>query len=479
MKIVKYYSNKIFYIVTIVLLILYILFTFLLINNQKKLLQSEKMGYESNKIAYELRTSSEELTKYVRTYVITANPKYEKSFWHILNVRNGKVPRPDGRTIPLKTLMKQLGFTQQEFEKLDYAQNNSDNLVKKEVIAMNAVKGIMSDETQVLMLPNESNRDFAIRIVHDAAYHNDKAAIMNPIDEFIELVNKRIEAQNEYYNNLSLIYIFIDSLVVIGLIISFFTLLAKLKYSLKMEQESSSKLIEKQKEIVELVELINQKNTFVAGLTHDLRSPIFAEQKALEVLLSKKAGIEFEPFWETLQDIYKTNEELLYMVNNYLSLYHYESGKLEPNLKAVNIADLVNSAVRSIKYLAKHQDTTINIDIQPDLPFIKVDKGQIISVLVNLISNAIKHNTKGKDIEIKVRKVDFSIEVSVKDNGKGIPEAEQPNIFERYPIKKREIGTGLGLYLAKQIVEVHNGEIWFETQEGIGTTFIFSLPIEF
>ncbi len=477
MKIVKCCFKEILCITTIILLVLYIIFTFLLINNQKKLLQSQKMGYESNKIAYELRTSSEELTKYIRTYVVTGNPKYESLFWHILDVRNGKASRPDGRTISLKTLMKQLGFTPEEFEKLDQAQSNSDNLVKKEIIAMNAVKGKMPEKIQNLMLPNETMRDFAIRIMHDESYNNDKLTIIIPIDEFIELVNKRIQAENEYYNNLSLVYIFIDSLVILGLIISFLVMLARVKHSLKMEQESSRKLIEKQKETVELVELINQKNTFVAGLTHDLRSPIFAEQKALEVILSKKADIEFEPFFETLQDIYKTNEELLYMVNNYLSLYHYESGKLELNLQSVNIADLVYSAVRSIKYLAKDKESTIDVNIEPDLPLIKVDKGQISSVLVNLISNAIRHNTKGKEIQIKVRKVDNTIEVSIKDNGKGILEAEQVNIFQRYPMKKRKIGTGLGLYLAKQIVEAHSGKIWFETQEGVCTTFIFSLHI--
>ena len=95
----------------------------------------------------------------------------------------------------------------------------------------------------------------------------------------------------------------------------------------------------------------------------------------------------------------------------------------------------------------------------------------------NLLSNAVKHNKKGTEISVSAKQVDNSIEISVHDNGKGIPEDERPKIFQQYPSSKRKIATGLGLYIVKQIIDLHNGKIWFETEEGEGTTFYFTLPV--
>jgi len=219
------------------------------------------------------------------------------------------------------------------------------------------------------------------------------------------------------------------------------------------------------------------RETFLATLTHDLKSPLIAEQKALEMILSGKSGTSLENFSEYLEDIKKTNDELLQMVNNILSVYHYEEGKFELNIQETNIAELIKTSVCSMKLLAKDQGSEINTNIQPDLPPVRADREEILRVINNLISNAIKHNAKGTTIKVSARKTDSEVEVAVSDNGSGIPELEKPNIFQRYPTTKRKIGTGLGLYLSKQIVDAHHGRIWFETEEGKGTTFFFSLPI--
>lgn len=240
------------------------------------------------------------------------------------------------------------------------------------------------------------------------------------------------------------------------------------------EKNTSKNLMEKQQEIIEL---INQRNLFIATLTHDLRSPICAEQRALEAIILKKLGTKIDDFSEYLQDIYSTNEELLHLVNNLLSVFHLELGKFELNLNQHNLVDIINESVKSISYLAKEHGSDIIQNIEANLPLLEVDREQIFRVLTNLISNAIKHNKKGTEINIFVIKEDDNLQVSISDNGRGIPEEERANIFQRYPTKKRKIGTGLGLFLAKQLVEAHGGKIWFTSVEGKGTTFIFTLPL--
>ncbi len=229
-------------------------------------------------------------------------------------------------------------------------------------------------------------------------------------------------------------------------------------------------------EIIERKEKEQTKKTFLATLTHDLRSPLNAEQKALEVILSKKLGTSLEEFSKYLEEIYKTNKELLRIVNNILSVYHYEEGKFELKLREVNIAELIETSVNSMISLAEEQGSEINTSIEPGLLPVIADQDEIFRVINNLICNAIKHNDKGTIINISVKRINNELEVSVSDNGKGIPEKEKAEIFERYPTKKREIGTGLGLYLSKKIIKAHNGRIWFESEVGKGTTFYFTLP---
>lgn len=213
-----------------------IIMTVLLFYNNSMIVNSQKTAYESDKIANELRDSSEDLTKYVRTFVATGEPKYEKEYWHVLNVRNGKEARADGRKIPLNVLMKQLGFTNNELAKLKESQTNSDKLVKKEVIAMNAIKGIPDVNISKLIRSNESRRDFAIRIINDDAYHKDKDTIMNPINDVVQMVDNRTQIKLMHYNILNYIYMFTAFFIVFFLFIRFIFLINSIKQSIEREK---------------------------------------------------------------------------------------------------------------------------------------------------------------------------------------------------------------------------------------------------
>jgi len=178
---------------------------------QHALYQSQIQRYLSYLLADELRQSSDDLTRLARTYVVTGDDKYEKMYWDILDIRNGKKarpehmeriywdlilrygdkPRPDGKTVSLQDLMRQAGFTAAEFDKLMEAQNNSDGLVKTETIAMNAVKGRYDDGSGNYTRIDEPDPDMARRIMHDHQYHQDKARIMLPVNDFLTLLDER------------------------------------------------------------------------------------------------------------------------------------------------------------------------------------------------------------------------------------------------------------------------------------------------
>ena len=162
--------------------------------NQRDLNRCQDNRIASLLLAHELRASSDELTRLARTYVVTGDPGYERQYWHVLDVRNGKQPRPDGRTVPLRTLMKDQGFTDAEFAKLQQAEDNSNALVTTETIAMNAIKGRFADGRGGYTKEATPDPDLARRLMHDEKYHDDKDSIMSPITDFESLLDQRTEA---------------------------------------------------------------------------------------------------------------------------------------------------------------------------------------------------------------------------------------------------------------------------------------------
>lgn len=171
--------------------------------------------FESMLLADELRQSSDDLTRFARTYVVTADPAFESMFEEVLDIRNGLVPRPEdyhriywdfvaaGRDEPrprteavaLQTLMREAGFSEAEFAKLREAQENSDALVAIEVVAMNAVKGLFDDGTGAFTRTGEPDLELARALMHGPEYHEYKAAIMEPLDEFFVMLDERTGAE--------------------------------------------------------------------------------------------------------------------------------------------------------------------------------------------------------------------------------------------------------------------------------------------
>jgi len=184
---------------------------------QGRATEASNARYRSYLLADELRQSSDDLTRLARTYVVTGDARYEQQYLDILAIRNGSKPRPEhyeriywdlvaggvpvppssGQAVPLQQLMRQAGFSDQEFAKLKEAQDVSDALVKTEVVAMNAVKGLFDDGHGGFTRKADPNPEFARTIMHDATYHRNKARIMVPLNDFLRLLDERTGAAVE------------------------------------------------------------------------------------------------------------------------------------------------------------------------------------------------------------------------------------------------------------------------------------------
>ncbi|MDN3578591.1 methyl-accepting chemotaxis protein [Chitinimonas viridis] len=196
------------------LLVLLILFTLSRLSAAvDELSQAQANRYQSYLLADTLRQSSDDLTRLARTYVVTGDPAYERQYWDVIAIRNGDKPlpeayhriywdfvaageakpRPDGRPTALLDMMKAAGFSEAEFAKLNEAKANSDGLVKTETIAMNAVKGRFDDGQGGFSKTAEPDLELARRLMHDSAYHAEKARIMKPVDAFYQLMEQRTE----------------------------------------------------------------------------------------------------------------------------------------------------------------------------------------------------------------------------------------------------------------------------------------------
>jgi len=185
--------------------------SYLSAHNQDRLAVSDMRRFESYKLADELRQSSDDLTRLARTYVVTGDPVYEQYFHDVLAIRNGEKPRPenyegiywdfvvasgekptpDGKPVSLQNLMREMNFTAEEFAKLEESRVRSDALVRLEETAMHAVKGKFDDGSGSFTIVKEPDPEMARQIMHGEEYHGAKAGIMEPIGEFLAMLDAR------------------------------------------------------------------------------------------------------------------------------------------------------------------------------------------------------------------------------------------------------------------------------------------------
>ncbi len=157
-----------------------------------------------------------------------------------------------------------------------------------------------------------------------------------------------------------------------------------------------------------------------------------------------------------------------------------ETGRAVITVEACDPVDVLMRAVERLRPQVERAGLVLRVDVSPDLPQVRVDRGRIEQVLINLIHNAVKFTPEGGEIIVSAGLRDGMLRVSVRDTGVGITAEELPRIFERFyktDAARRSAGSGLGLAIAKHIVQAHGGTIWAESTPGHGTTFSFTIPL--
>ena len=235
--------------------------------------------------------------------------------------------------------------------------------------------------------------------------------------------------------------------------------------------------ITKQREIEKL------KQDFLTGVSHDLRTPLVAMGKSVSMLLGKNSGEVSKIQGEFLSIIDRNLKRLTILINDLLDLSKLEAGRMKINPLPSSIEKTIDESIQSLKIWARTKSINLQKKIPAGIREIYFDPNRIIQVLNNLLSNAIKFTPNGGEIavEVEMDKEKSELIVTVQDSGVGIPPEDLDKVFEKfYQVEDSASsgtgGTGIGLAIVKQIVELHGGKVWVESQKGKGTRFSFTLP---
>ncbi len=234
------------------------------------------------------------------------------------------------------------------------------------------------------------------------------------------------------------------------------------------------------RDVTEKKELDKIKEDFVATLTHDLKVPILANVQNLEYMKKGSYGVLSEKQSFITEHLISSNQDLLRMVNTILDTYKYEAGKYNLVLKKVDLCSVITDSIKDLMPLLKQKEHFITFTPHIENININADKQEFKRVIINLINNAITYTPNNGTIKVFTKQEDNNVVVIIEDNGIGIADSYISNLFKRYSKEVnnlRKIGTGLGLYLSKQIVEAHGGKIWAESEKNNGSKFQFCVKI--
>ncbi len=217
------------------------------------------------------------------------------------------------------------------------------------------------------------------------------------------------------------------------------------------------------------------KSSLVSTVSHELRTPLTMIQGFSELMLARDMDRDKE--LQALGQIHSAAERLARLIDDLLSVSRIESGSIRMELESADLAVLLDQVVAAFGAAGRH----VQVHAEPGLPAVWVDPDKTIQILTNLISNAIKYSPEGAPVHVDVRRDAGEVSVAVTDRGIGLTEEELDKLFQKFfradstDVRKTP-GTGLGLFITKNLVDLHGGRIWVTSEPGEGSTFTFTLP---
>ena len=231
-----------------------------------------------------------------------------------------------------------------------------------------------------------------------------------------------------------------------------------------------------------LAEANRMKSEFIKIVSHQLRSPITNLNWAIDILISKKLEDIKEKQSEYFKIIKENSVRMIGLVKDLLIVSRIEEGSLASRIQKISIEATARNLISKFEPFTTASNIKIKFEAAPNLPQVLIDAHQIEIVIENLLDNAIRYAKGGGEINIKLEQRNKNLYFEIKDGGIGIPQDDQKFIFQKFfrsenAVRQQTQGSGLGLFIAKSIIERFNGEIDFKSEESKGSTFWFTLPI--
>ncbi len=228
-------------------------------------------------------------------------------------------------------------------------------------------------------------------------------------------------------------------------------------------------------------ELDRQKSGFISIASHQLRTPLSTIRWFLDLLLGGDAGALKSQQREFLQDVYTSTTRMITLVGDLLDVSRIETGRIQMKKKAADLRALIRAAIGDHALEAAGKKLNVSLDCQKGLSEVMIDPELMRVAIGNLIGNAVNYSPAGGEVTVRAGKEGEGAVVEIRDSGIGIPLRQQHRVFERFfradnAVANETMGSGLGLYISKLIIDASGGKIWFESSEGKGTRFFVALP---
>ncbi|MCL4505601.1 MAG: hybrid sensor histidine kinase/response regulator [Chloroflexi bacterium] len=241
---------------------------------------------------------------------------------------------------------------------------------------------------------------------------------------------------------------------------------------------------EKRRLVLEAIALRHEKELlreqFAAIISHEVRSPLAAVQQSLMALQMELEDRLDEDQKKRLQRLQVRIDDLLRLIHTWLRVMSVDESKLRETFRRISVATVVSKAVESVQPQAMRKDIEITTSVEPLSCAVTGDEGTLVETLVNLLVNAVKYSHTGSQVQVRAKEQPDNLVLSVADTGIGIPKEELPYIFEDFYAGKTgqmvEKSSGLGLAIARRIVQAHGGTITVDSEPGRGSTFTICLP---
>ena len=252
-------------------------------------------------------------------------------------------------------------------------------------------------------------------------------------------------------------------------------------------QSLETKVLDRTKQLESALEEVKNisktKSEFVSAVSHELRTPLTSIKGYASILMAGKLGEIPDKVKKRLEKINMHSDNLVKLINELLDISRIESGRVEMHLEKTNMLNLIENVQDLLTPQFKNKGVNWVTEADESIPELLIDSSQVERVFINLISNAVKFTPTDGSITVRAKKENEDIQFDISDTGIGISKEDIKRLFDEFyrvdnNINQNVKGTGLGLAVAKKIVEAHGGKIWISSEEGNGTTFHFTIPIQ-